>query len=106
MPAASQPAPEPKAEEPEPWQPVPVYAAPPASKPATGPTAFLAFAVSPWGEVFVDGESAGVSPPLTELEVSAGKHRIEIRNGPFKPYQEDIELGSNQTFRIKHKFRQ
>jgi serine/threonine-protein kinase len=101
----SHPQPAPEAEKREPSEPVATPAQPPAPKPA-GPTAFLSLAISPWGEVFVDGKSAGVSPPLTELELSAGKHRIEIRNGAFKPYQEDIELGSNQTFRIKHSFRQ
>jgi len=91
--------------EPEPRKAVPATrSGPHASKSAAGGTAFILLAVSPWGEVFVDGKSAGVSPPLTELEVSAGKHRVEIRNGAFKPYQEEIELGSNQTFRIKHKF--
>jgi hypothetical protein len=54
--------------------------------------------------VFVDGKSAGVSPPLAELELTPGKHRIVVRNGSFKPLQEDVELGSNETIRIKHKF--
>jgi len=69
-----------------------------------GPTALVLMAISPWGEVLVNGKSVGVSPPLSELEVSPGKYRIEIRNGAFKPYEEVIELGSNQTVRIKHKF--
>ena len=63
-------------------------------------------AVSPWGEVFVDGRPAGVSPPLAELELSPGKHQIEIRNGTFKPYLADVDVGPNETTRIKHKFLQ
>jgi serine/threonine-protein kinase len=71
---------------------------------ATGPTALVLLAISPWGEVYVDGKSMGVSPPLAELELAPGRHRIEVRNGGFKPYQEDVQLGSNETVRIKHKF--
>jgi hypothetical protein len=35
-----------------------------------GPTALVMFAISPWGEIFLDGKSAGVSPPLAELETT------------------------------------
>jgi len=103
-----------KAESPEPIKPVlaPIVptVAPPApphiQKPATGPTAVVLLAISPWGEVFVDGKPAGASPPMSELELTVGKHRIEVRNGNFKPYQEDVDLTSNQTTKIKHKFAQ
>jgi eukaryotic-like serine/threonine-protein kinase len=71
-----------------------------------GPTALVMFAISPWGEIFVDGKSAGVSPPLSELELAPGHHRIEIRNGGFKPYLETFELEANQTVRIKYKFKE
>jgi serine/threonine-protein kinase len=77
---------------------------PSAAKPPAGPTALVILAISPWGEVYVDGKSAGVSPPLRELELTPGKHRIVVRNGQFKPVEEDVELGSNQTLRIRHKF--
>ena len=66
----------------------------------------MVLAISPWGEVYVNGKTMGVSPPLTELELPRGKHRIVVRNGSFKPFEEDFELGSNETVRIKHKFTQ
>jgi len=83
------------------WKPEMMPANP---KAAAGPTALVVLAISPWGEVFVDGKSMGVSPPLAELELAPGKHRITVRNGGFKPFQDDVELGSNETIRIKHKF--
>ena len=84
--------------------PVPAVESEPA-KPA-GPTALVVLAISPWGEVYVNGKHVGVSPPLTELELPKGKHHIVVRNGSFKPFEEDYELGSNETVRIKHKFMQ
>jgi len=75
-------------------------------KPATAPTALISLAISPWGEVVVDGKSLGVSPPLSELELAPGHHRIEIRNSGFKPYLETFELEPNQTVRIKYKFKE
>lgn len=87
--------------------PTPTPTATPAPAPAKKPaTALVLLAISPWGEVLVDGKSMGVSPPLTELELPQGKHRIVVRNAGFKPFDEVIELGSNQTRRIKHKFTQ
>jgi class 3 adenylate cyclase len=77
---------------------------PPAAKPRPAPSALVMLAISPWGEVYVDGKSAGVSPPLREIELAPGKHTIVVRNGDFKAFQEDVELRSNQTLRIKHKF--
>ena len=103
------PTPEPQADVPELTKPVlapisPTPAPTHTHRAPTGPTAVVLLAISPWGEVFVDGKSVGVSPPLPELELSVGRHRIEVRNGGFKPYQEDIELVSNQTTKLKHKF--
>lgn len=61
-------------------------------------------AISPWGEVHVDGKMLGVSPPLNEVVLPAGKHRIEIRNGSFAPYRQNIDLASDASLRIKYKF--
>jgi class 3 adenylate cyclase len=71
-----------------------------------GASALVQLAVSPWGEVIVDGKSVGVSPPLADLELAPGTHRVEIRNGDFTPHQVTLQLESNQTIKIKHKFTQ
>jgi serine/threonine-protein kinase len=78
---------------------------PPPPQPAEQAKATLMVAVSPWGEVFVDGESIGVSPPLAELQIDAGRHDVEIRNQTFAPYRETVNLKSGQTLKIRHKFK-
>jgi class 3 adenylate cyclase len=102
----SEPAPEVRPAASEPWKPTLSVPAPQPLRPDTGPTALVQLAISPWGQVFVNGKPAGASPPMSELELKPGKYRIEVRNGAFKPYQEEVELTSNQTIRIKHKFTQ
>jgi cytoskeletal protein RodZ len=69
-------------------------------------TALVMFAVSPWGEVVIDGKSAGVSPPLAELELGPGTHQVEIRNGAFPAHVVTLQLEANQAVKIKHKFTQ
>lgn len=64
----------------------------------------LRLAVSPWGEIRIDGKNVGVAPPLTGLKLAPGKHRVEIRNGDFPPFQQQIDVAAGQTVRIKHKF--
>jgi serine/threonine-protein kinase len=64
----------------------------------------VALAVTPWGEVYVDGKKRGVTPPMTELQLTPGKHAIEIRNTNFQPYRRTVELGAGGRLKIKHKF--
>jgi class 3 adenylate cyclase len=62
-------------------------------------------AVAPWGEVFVDGRSRGVSPPLRVLELPPGAHTVEIRNSTFPAHVEQLELKAGEAVRIRHRFR-
>ena len=72
--------------------------------PTTVQLARVQIAVAPWGEVFVNGQSRGVSPPLKSLDVPPGEHTIEIKNGPFPSRVERLELKPGQQVRIRHRF--
>jgi class 3 adenylate cyclase len=65
----------------------------------------LEFAVAPWGEVLVDGKSRGISPPLRVLELSAGTHKVEIRNSTFPAHVATVEVKPGEAVRIQHRFR-
>jgi serine/threonine-protein kinase len=85
--------------------PVEVAAAPP--QPAAPPppqTGRVVLAISPWGEVYVDGKLRGTTPPLAEVELPPGRHRIEIRNSAQLPYHTFVELQAGDTQRIGHSF--
>lgn len=81
-------------------------AAGPVSEPATAALTegVIRLAIAPWGEVHIDGKMLGVSPPLNEVRLPAGKHRIEIRNGTFAPHRQNLDVGPDSKLRIKHKF--
>ncbi len=64
----------------------------------------LRLAVSPWGQVEVDGAPAGNAPPLTELNLNEGKHLITIRNADFPPFTTTVTIAPGQAVGIKHKF--
>ncbi len=72
--------------------------------PAPARAGRIAFAVSPWGEVYVDGRRRGISPPLQEIKLSPGKHLVEIRNTIFQRYRQTVDLDADASVRIKHKF--
>ncbi|MBK8323891.1 MAG: adenylate/guanylate cyclase domain-containing protein [Betaproteobacteria bacterium] len=76
------------------------------AKPATGtvPPASLAFAIQPWGEVFVNGKSIGVSPPVKSHRLPPGKYRIEVRNTTFPAYAETFDLKARDEVTIRHRF--
>jgi hypothetical protein len=60
-------------------------------------------AVSPWGEIFVDGASKGIAPPLTKLTLTAGKHKIEIKNGD-ENYAVTVDVNPEKEAKIGHRF--
>jgi class 3 adenylate cyclase len=72
---------------------------------AAAETGRVVVAVSPWGEVLVDGLSRGVSPPVQMVELPAGAHSIELRNGEFPAFHQKIVVKPGEPVRIQHQFR-
>ena len=72
-------------------------------KPAANATVSLG--IAPWGEVYVDGAKRGVSPPMNSLQMSPGKHQIEIRNTTFPAYKQTVDVKPGEQLKIIHKFR-
>jgi len=72
-----------------------------AVAPATGS---IRLAVSPWGQVEVDGTPVGTAPPLTEITLSEGKHQIVVRNADFPPYSASVNISAGTPVTLKHKF--
>jgi len=75
-----------------------------ANRPAANERVSIRFAISPWGEIYVDGKKQGVSPPLREVEVRPGPHTIEVRNTTLPPHVETVDVEPGSRIRIKHKF--
>ncbi len=71
---------------------------------ATAATATLNLTVLPWGEVYVDGEMKGVSPPLVSLELPAGKHVIEFRNSTLPAHSIPVRLKPGEKRKIRYQF--
>jgi serine/threonine-protein kinase len=86
---------------------VPRNAPRPATRSTSNPQAkaTLSFALTPWGEVYIDGKKVGISPPLGRLKLEPGKRRLEIRNRGFAPYRKTVDLKAGQSLKIRHKFK-
>jgi eukaryotic-like serine/threonine-protein kinase len=82
-------------------RPLRVAAAPAAAPAASG---LVQLAISPWGEVDVDGRPAGVTPPLAQLSLSAGRHRITVRNADFPPLSTTVDVDPDQPVTVRHRF--
>jgi class 3 adenylate cyclase len=65
----------------------------------------LELAVTPWGEVVVDGKSRGVSPPLRTLDIPPGSHTIEIRNSTFPSHVAKVNVKAGEAITIRHRFK-
>jgi hypothetical protein len=73
----------------------------PAVAPATG---VLQLAVSPWGEVEVNGAAAGTTPPLARLTLPVGTHTVVIRNQDFPPYRTTVTVGEDRAATVRYRF--
>jgi hypothetical protein len=76
----------------------------PDPEPQPGGTARLILAVSPRGELYIDGKHHGTTPPVTTLELDPGMHRIEVRSGSRKPYLTYMTVQAGDVRRIRHDF--
>lgn len=83
---------------------VPEQTSTPLARTAPAVTGVLSIAVSPWGEIIVDGKNQGISPPLNTLSLTAGKHKVEIRNPGHHSVISTVEVPSGGQINIRHKF--
>ena len=80
-----------------------VVAAPEEPPSASGRVA-VSVDVRPWGEVFIDGVSRGVSPPLRSLSLPPGSYDVRIQNGDLPPAQSRLTVDAGRTAAIRHTF--
>lgn len=65
----------------------------------------LRLTVSPWGEVHVDDIKYGVAPPLRDVALQPGRHKVEIRNPGFASYVQVVDVQAGEEIKIRHRFR-
>ena len=84
---------------------------PPAIEPAAevpeqqpAGTAQVIVAVSPRGEIYINGKHHGTTPPITTFALEPGMHRIEVRSGSRRPYLTYMTVQAGDVRRIRHDF--
>ena len=95
----------------EPARPAARVTRPKRSAPAPAPvaaaaaaTGSLQLAVTPWGQIEVDGKPAGVTPPLTRIDLPEGRHVVTVRNGDFPPHTRQVQVKAEQPATVRHRF--
>jgi serine/threonine-protein kinase len=106
-PAQAVPAPRatparPSAARPKAAAPVPAHEARPAAAAVASGT--LQLAITPWGQVEVDGAAAGTTPPLTRLTLAEGRHTIVVRNEDSPPYTATVQVDADKPVTVRHRF--
>jgi len=77
-----------------------------AAATAAAATGTLQLAISPWGQIEIDGQAAGTTPPLTQLTLPAGSHSITIRNADFPPFSTTVQVQADKPTVVRHRFGQ
>ncbi len=60
--------------------------------------------VMPWGNVTVDRVPVGTTPPLTQLTLSEGFHRIELSNPASQTVTRMVQVRRGESVVLTHKF--
>ena len=88
-----------------------VQAVPTAPRSASEPSANEAratvevqLAIFPWGDVYVNNQRRGASPPLKTLSLRPGTYQIQVRNGNLPPYTTSLEVTEESELTIRHRF--
>jgi hypothetical protein len=71
---------------------------------ANAPQGVVQLAISPWGQVEIDGVAAGTTPPLSRLTLSSGKHQIVVRNDDFPPFVATVTVSDEKPVTLRHRF--
>ena len=69
-------------------------------------TGALQLAISPWGQVEIDGAPAGTTPPLTRLSLPEGTHTVTVRNEDFPAYTTTVQVSADKPVTVRHRFGQ
>ena len=67
-------------------------------------TGSVQLAISPWGQVEVNGQTAGTTPPLTRLTLDEGMHSITVRNEDFPPHTVTVQVQADKPVVVRHRF--
>ena len=78
----------------------------PAAAPVPPVTGSVQLAISPWGQVEVNGQPAGTAPPLTRLTLNEGTHSITVRNEDFPPHTVTVQVLADKPVVVRHRFGQ
>jgi eukaryotic-like serine/threonine-protein kinase len=82
-------------------KPAPAVVVAPTAPPTVGQ---VQLAVTPWGNVEVDGRAMGTTPPLTRLSLPVGPHQIVVRNGDLPAFTASVDVSEDKPVTLRHRF--
>jgi hypothetical protein len=82
----------------------PVTPAEPVASTSVPQQGRVQLAISPWGQIEVDGVAAGTTPPLSQLTLPAGTHRIVVRNNDFPPFTTQVTVNDDKPVTLRYRF--
>ena len=78
-------------------------AAAPAPEPPPAPVS-VGLDIRPWGEIWIDGQSRGVSPPLKQISLPPGKYAVAVRNPAGPEYRVSLDVQAGRRAAVSHSF--
>ena len=67
-------------------------------------TGTLTLNVRPWGNISIDGQNYGASPPQKAINLAPGNYRVEITNGKLPSYITSVTITPGNSVSVSHRF--
>jgi len=61
--------------------------------------------VSPWAEVYIDGEYRDTTPLSQPLPISVGRHRLLLKNPAFPVWEQEVDVGAGKIIELDVKLK-
>ncbi len=65
---------------------------------------YLSCNIYPWGEIFIDGKSVGITPLRKPIALLPGKYMITVKNSQYESISRQVTISAEDTINFNYNF--
>ena len=65
---------------------------------------YLSCNIYPWGEIFIDGKSVGITPLRKPIALLPGKYEVIVKNSQYESISRQVTISAEDTINFNYNF--